>query len=587
MALLFIMNIDDIKKVLNNKLFLELDLGGKKIYAKSKNKPILKLLKELYSDFKVSELIYLFKNKDNLENLHIFCKICGSKNKFIDNSVGYTVYCSKKCCDSDIDFKRQTIEKTKQSVDENGLNPYKKGAIKANITKFKIGEDGLTSIQRGVKKQKQTKKKKYNDENYNNRKKSKETCSLKYGVDNPRKCANYIDKRNKHDLEKYGVPYFTNREKATNTMLTKIDSQGLNGYQQNANKIKKHFLNTIGVSQHMLMHLNHKEDINDYSFRKLFISGGKFDVDKCCDYFNAQRSWVYAKKKEFNILEPTKQKQELLQFEIYKFLRDIYNDIILFNSRQIISPLELDIYIPKKKLAIEFNGIYWHSINIGMDKNYHQNKSKMCKEKGIRLIHIYEDEWNDEHKREIIKDIVKHALNIPVLENKIFARKCIIKEIQNDEYNAFCNKYHIQGTKQAQIKLGLFYNNKLVQIASFNKSRYDKRYEWEWIRGCPASNNNVIGGTSKLFKYFVRKYSPKSVLCYADFNKFDGKGYKECGFNFDTITIPDKFYFDIKNNKRVNRNPNKYREYKELVKNNKFLLLYGAGNLKFVWFNTL
>lgn len=581
------MNIEDIKNILKDKLFLQLDLNGKKVYAKSGNKSILKTLLNKYKVFKISELIYLIKNKNNLENLHIFCKLCGRKNKFINNSVGYSFYCSKKCCNSDVNFKRMVIERNKNKIDKDGLNIYEKAAIKANQTKSKIGDDGLNIFQRISRKGKETKQLRYNDPNYNNRKQAKETCNIRYGVDNPRQCNNYIEKRNKHDLINYGVPYYTNRDKARNTMFNKVDENGLNGYEQNVLKTKEHFNQKLGVTQHMLYHINHLQDINEQFFRNNFIMNGRFDIEKCCKYFNVGTSWVYHKKNIFNILEPVKQTQEILQNTIYDFIKDNCKINITSNNRKIISPLELDIYIPEKKLAIEFNGLYWHSINKGIDKNYHQNKSKLCYKKGIRLIHIYEDEWDDKNKREIIKDIIKHALNIPILENKIYARKCIIKEIENKQYNDFCNKYHIQGTKGAQVKLGLFYNNQLVQIASFSKSRYDKQYEWEWIRGCPASNNNVIGGTSKLFKYFIRKYNPKSVLCYADFNKFDGKGYKECGFKFDKITAPDKFYFDIKNNIRVNRNPKKYKEFKEKVRNNEFLLLYGAGNLKFVWFNTL
>ena len=140
--------------------------------------------------------------------------------------------------------------------------------------------------------------------------------------------------------------------------------------------------------------------------------------------------------------------------------------------------------------------------------------------------------------------------------------------------------------------MGLFYNDELVQIASFSKTHnigkaksQNSKYEYEWVRGCPASNNIVIGGTSKLFKHFIRKYNPQSVLCYADWNLFDGKGYKECGFNFVGYTGPDKFYV-IANSKplvRINRNPYRYSEFKELVKKNKLLECYGAGSLKFEW----
>ena len=434
----------------------------------------------------------------------------------------------------------ECILQLKENHDKGMIASHTKESLeKAKNTKLNnIDKNGLNSYQRQAIKTKITKKIRYNNETYTNLNKNKETCKIKYGVDHYSKTKEFS-------------------KKVSNTR--KINKE------KNFESKHKNF-----------------EDINEEFFRNNFIKNDIFDLDACKSYFNVGTNWVNVKKQEFNIDVRNNQHQELTQLQIYNFIKQIYTNLILFNTFKIIPPLELDIYIPEKKLAIEFNGIYWHS-SIYKEKNYHQQKSKLCQEKGIRLIHIYEDEWNDEHKKEIIKDIIKHALNIPTSENKIYARKCIIKEIENKEYNDFCNEYHIQGTKGAQVKLGLFYNNELVQIASFGKSRYDKRYEWEWIRGCPASNNNVIGGTSKLFKYFVRKYNPKSVLCYADFNKFDGKGYKECGFKFDKITAPDKFYFDIENNIRINRSPKHYKEYMNNVKNNKFLLLYGAGNLKFIW----
>ena len=77
----------------------------------------------------------------------------------------------------------------------------------------------------------------------------------------------------------------------------------------------------------------------------------------------------------------------------------------------------------------------------------------------------------------------------------------------------------------------------------------------------------------------------ESITIGSNFNKFDGSGYKECGFTLDKLTVPDKFYYDTKNKVRVNRNPVKYREYTHKVHTNEFYLLYGAGNLKFTWHN--
>lgn len=202
------------------------------------------------------------------------------------------------------------------------------------------------------------------------------------------------------------------------------------------------------------------------------------------------------------------------------------------------------------------------------------------KEKGIDLITIWEDQWKN--KKDIIKQILKHRLNKS--NNKIFARKCEIREINNNEYKLFCNDYHIQGYRPAKIKLGLYFNNKLVQIASFNKCNKYHKEDYEWIRGCISSNNIVVGGTSKLLKYFIKQYNPQSILCFSDNNLFNGNGYLQSGFELVDEIKEDKFY--IENNrslKRISRNPFKYKELMEQVKNNKLFLCYGCGSKKFVW----
>lgn len=575
------MTIEDIKLFLDNPIIKQLHYEGNKPTAIGVNKPLLKIIRTWKCDFTIPEIFYLLKNKNNLENINIFCPTCGKKNTLINGLLGYHDHCSVKCASNDKSVKDKIRNTALNNIDENGLNSIERGVIKCKLTRLNdidknglnsyqrasikcieagknnLDEKGRNSYQRAVIKTKSTKKIRYDNPNFNNRDKAIKTNLIKRGVEHHSQTEEW------KDLIKSKISVTTSKRAETNKIRYGSSIYAKSEHRFNLDENHKNF-----------------KDINEEFFRKNFIIGGKFDVNKCKNYFGVENCWVYKYKAIFNIDTPCIKNIE--QYTVYNFIKSIYNGIIEINNRKLLYPQELDIYIPEKKLAIEFNGIYWHS-SIYREKNYHQEKSKLCQEKGIRLIHIYEDEWNNEHKREIIKDIIKHALNIPIYENKIYARKCIIKEIENKEYNDFCNKYHIQGTEGAQVKLGLFYNNELVQIASFSKSRYDKQYEWEWIRGCPASNNNVIGGTSKLFKYFIRKYNPKSVLCYADFNKFDGKGYKECGFKFIKITVPDKFYFDIKNNIRINRNPFKYKEYTKNVKDGKFLLLYGAGNLKFTW----
>lgn len=290
----------------------------------------------------------------------------------------------------------------------------------------------------------------------------------------------------------------------------------------------------------------------------------------------------YLTQRKNGTLSESKAEKELREFietelgyKTEKYIRGAHN-----------TKFELDIYIPQLKLGIEYNGSYWHSTE-RKTRAYHYNKSREALKEDIQVIYIWEDQWK--YKQEILKDILRARLGI--LKNRIYARQCIIKEIDNKSYKDFCEETHIQGYKAATVKFGLFYNDQLVQIASFSKTRQLGQYsmkdkpEWEWIRGCIASNNAVIGGDSKLLKYFIRKYNPKSILCYADWNLFSGVGYEKAGFEFKGYTGPDKFYIRTNTLERVNRNPGKYKEYMNLVKNKIWYLCYGAGSKKYIWNN--
>jgi serine/threonine protein kinase len=107
------------------------------------------------------------------------------------------------------------------------------------------------------------------------------------------------------------------------------------------------------------------------------------------------------------------------EIKLIDFIKEVYKDKIISKDRSILKNLELDIYLPKIKLAIELNGLYWHS-ELYKNKNYHLNKTKLCEEKGITLLHIFEDEWLE--KLEIVKSIIKNKLN---LKHKNIEMYCI------------------------------------------------------------------------------------------------------------------------------------------------------------------
>lgn len=296
------------------------------------------------------------------------------------------------------------------------------------------------------------------------------------------------------------------------------------------------------------------------------------------DRFSVKITWIGHQINEFQLNDYINYSFEgsYLEENVRQYLNSLISSDkeISNNNWSLLDGKEIDIYIPNKKIGIEFNGNYWHS-ELYKSSNYHQEKSLLAQSKGISLMHIFEYEWNE--KQEILKALIKSKLGI--FENKIPARKCKIRELQNKEYQDFCNKNHLQGEAGARIKLGLFFEGELVQILSFGVPRFTNKYEWEIIRECSKSNYCIIGGKEKLWKYFLRKYNPKSCISYCDFSKFEGNSYIKLGFKKERLNKPGFVWWDQQSNITFWRTPSKNQEYK----NKGYLKIYDVGQLVFIW----
>jgi hypothetical protein len=275
--------------------------------------------------------------------------------------------------------------------------------------------------------------------------------------------------------------------------------------------------------------------------------------------------------------------------EIYEFVLSVYDKEVIRHSRLVIKPQEVDIYIPERKVAFEYNGIYWHSEQFA-GKLYHYEKAKACFDKGINLVHIYEDDWRD--KKEIIKRKIVSLLG---LNSKLQARKGTVRRISNTkEVRDFLNDNHIQGYIPASVTLGLFFEGKIEALMSFSKSRYTDKADYELVRYC--STANVIGGASKLFKHFERTFGPCSVVSYANFDFSNGCLYEKLGFKLLGFSKPSYSYVDYGNRRALRENREKYQKHKlnatlenfdqnlseyENMKNNNYYRIYNSGNMVF------
>lgn len=271
--------------------------------------------------------------------------------------------------------------------------------------------------------------------------------------------------------------------------------------------------------------------------------------------------------------------------EIREFLTE-YGIKFIEKDRTTIKPLELDIYIPSHNLAIEFNGLFWHS-ELYKSINYHLNKTELCNDKGVRLIHIFEDEWL--YKKEIVKSRILNLLGLT--KHKIYGRTTQIKLVDNRSTYSFLEQNHLQGYVNSNISIGLYNKDELVSIMTFGKSRIalgGRTDEYELIRFCNKLNTNVIGGADKLLKYFIQTYKVTDIISYADRRWSKGELYEKLGFNFSHHSNPNYWYiingqrkhrFGFRKSILIKDGYDKNKSEHEIMLDRKIYRIYDCGNM--------
>jgi hypothetical protein len=470
------------------------------------------------------------------------CNECGKLLKFKNSlNQGYGKYCSLSCTNKNKDH----INSVKETIIEkyNGPSPF-------------------------------------SSEEINN--KRKKTMVDKYGVDNIFKDVEYIKEKT---FKKHGV-----------THISKLEKTKLNRVKTNIDK--------YGVSTPLLLDENRLKNVESklnnfnikYSDLNITKNTGN-DINIICDECNSEYSieralLLYRYENNVNpcvLCNPINELKSIKEKELSDYIKSL-NIEIIEGDRNILNNLELDIYIPSKNIAIEFDGLYWHN-ELFKDKNYHLNKTELCEEKGIKLIHVFEDEWT--FKQEIVKSRIKNILGFS--ERKIYARKCEIKEVKTKDKTKFLNENHIQGTVGSNINLGLYHNGELVSLMTFgdlriNMGQKSKDNIYELLRFCNKLNTNVVGGASKLYEHFIKIHKPNELISYADRRWSQGELYKKLGFELTHKTQPNYWYV-IDNNRKhrfgfrkdmlIKEGFNKELSEHEIMLKRKIYRIYDCGNFAF------
>jgi hypothetical protein len=370
------------------------------------------------------------------------------------------------------------------------------------------------------------------------------TCLKNYGVEHISQNEEFREKLKIKNLEKYGVIHSLQsdiiKDKIKKTNLEKYGVENPSKCIEVKDKISKSVLNTL--YQNMF-------DKNP-DLIEICIDNFKMKCDCGKNHaYNINKS-LYYKRKETNttlctICNPIDKNISGLEIQLLNFIKENYTGNIIKNTKKIIYPYELDIYLPDLNLAFEFNGVYWHN-EINKPNNYHKNKTDLCQEKGIQLIHIWEDDWI--YKQEIIKSMIINKLDVN--PNKILAENCEIKEIFDIEVvKKFLNRNHIKGFDKSKVKIGLYYKADLVSIICFSKK---KNNNFEIIRFCDKKNYNIIGSIEKIFNYFIDVYDFNKILVYVDRSLYSPILFSNLNFKLLNVLKPDYNY--VVNGIRKNKN---------------------------------
>lgn len=384
---------------------------------------------------------------------------------------------------------------------------------------------------------------------------------------------NVIRKREETFLHKYGVKNFSHTSKFQTTVVNEMRTKAYNtAIEKFSNIIKPRFNKDMFKGKY-------KEHIYDWVCLR------------CNKNFSSS---FFSSTTDHPICPNCDPKYSDLEL----FVKNILDKNGIFfehkNRKILSSKKELDFYLEKYNLGIEINGLYFHNESM-CSNDYHLKKTEDAESQGLQLIHIFTDEIYNTPK--IVESRIKNILKLN--RYKIFARRCEIRNIDAKITQKFLDKYHIQGSLKSPIRLGMFFKNRLVAVMTFSSLRNSLGHkvkeigEYEMTRFCTISNFNIIGGASKILKYFEKKYNPKKLISYADRRWSKGNLYKILGFSFSHNTNPNYFYTrDFENRlhrfgfqkhllskKLENFDPNK-TEHQNMLDHG-FVRIYDCGSMKF------
>lgn len=465
----------------------------------------------------------------------------------------------------------ETHEKAKKtSVERYGVDHYSKSEEfkerQISHNRAEYGVDHYFQSEEFKQSAKESNEARYGVDHYSKtdewKQQFKETNMSRYGVSDYSKTEEWKERTIKTNLEKYGYMW------RVATDQSKIEDQ---------NRIINSMIDTL--HRHRADNLSYVQYVSP-NIHILHCSkcDNDFEINTNSGYYSRLANHVNV----CPICNPLRKSYSTGEKELLDYIRSIYNGEIIENSRSIISPYELDIYLPEKNIAIEYNGLYWHS-EACVDSNYHKMKSDMCKEKDIHLIHIFEDDWIT--KRNIICSVIDNFLGCGN-QKVYYARKCEVREVEYAEMQDFLQLNHMLGKVMGMNHcIGLYDGGELLSLMSFRCSSKENNV-CELSRYAIKCGINIKGGAERIFKHFLREYGHlyTKVRTFNDNGVFKGTVHYRLGFRYVCDNSPNYMYFDRKLGVRVSKQSLRKitlsykKDEKQFEEEGRYFKVYNAGN---------
>jgi hypothetical protein len=501
----------------------------------------------------------------------IKCTACANVLIWHKPSGQYRKYCSSKCVWLATKEQRESTNRRKYGVS----NPFSSDEIKIK------SQDTLT--------------KKYGVTNYSKSEMFKQQASAIWASREIHEQQRIITQRKETCLDVYGTPSpFTNSEVIKKIKDTMISRYGVPSPLQNSDILEKQqntMLNRYNRVSFQQRHISDSslDQIKDVAWLK--NASTTMSPTEIGEHLGVSYSTICKALTHHNLMDP---RISSFQREIGLFMEGLGNKVEYNVLGKLSGKQEIDIFVPNINLAIECNGVYWHSENSGKrSMNYHLRKTLDSTANNTQLVHILDTEWHNAVSKDIICSKLTHiAQKTP---NIRYARKCQVKVLTTTEARNFLSENHLQGYTHGTASYGLFHENTLVMAMTFGKSRYNEMFDWELIRLATKKYHNVVGGASKLFNHFINTMHPKNILSYCDLRWSIGNVYPKLGFTLSHTSKPGYSYVtsrgELLNRTRFQKHKLKYTLGKfdanltewENMQLNGYDRIWDCGNLVYVW----